>query len=165
MNGHGDRMIRAIRRIIRTVAVYSRQLAVKHNVTGPQLSTLNALARRGTLTGTQIADALLLSPSTIVGVLDRLEEKELVRRERDTEDRRRVFVSITKKGRALVHKVPHPLEGALMSSLNSISEAEKRHLAETLERIVQILGAEDVDPGPLNDIDIQSHSKNRRRGK
>ncbi|MBD3367761.1 MAG: MarR family transcriptional regulator [Candidatus Eisenbacteria bacterium] len=164
-NGCGERMIWAIRRIIRTVAVHSRRLAVEHGITGPQLSTLNALQRAGTLTGTQIADTLLLSPSTIVGVLDRLEEKDLIERRRDTKDRRRVLVTMTRKGRELVRKVPHPLENSLMTSLRKIPRSKREDMADTLERIVSLIGAEDVSSGPLDDVDIQSHRRTRGRSR
>jgi len=162
-NGFADRMIWAVRRIIRTVAVHSRRLAVEHDVTGPQLSTLNALSRTGTMTGTQIADTLLLSPSTIVGVLDRLEDKGLVERRRDTEDRRRVLVDLTEEGHDLVKRVPHPLENSLMKALKGVPDTEKEKLASELERLVELIGAEDVSPGPLDDIDIQSHRRAKGR--
>ncbi len=159
LNGHADRMIWAIRKIIRTVAIHSRQLAVEHNVTGPQLSTLNALHRKDELTVTEIANILFLSPSTIVGVLDRLEEKGYITRRRDTADRRRVLVQMTDDGKKLVKEVPHPLEDSLIGSLAKIPEKEKGCMADALERLVELIGAEDTSADPLDDIEIQSLKK------
>ncbi|MBD3348283.1 MAG: MarR family transcriptional regulator [Candidatus Eisenbacteria bacterium] len=163
LDGCADRMIWAIRRIIRTVAVHSRRLSIEYNITGPQLSALNVLHRRGRLTGTEIATALLLSPSTIVGVLDRLEEKGLVERSRDKRDRRRVFVTLTGSGERLVREVPHPLENSLMKALCEITEARKEAMAQVLEEVVELIGAKNVSREPLDEIDIQSHNGTKRQ--
>lgn len=153
---HADRMVRAIRRIIRAVEVRSRRLMADHDVTGPQLSALNVLYRRGELTGTRIAKALLLSPSTIVGVVDRLEEKGLVERRRDTVDRRRVMVRLTDSGQKLVRKIPNSVEWTLATKVRGIPEAERRRLATALEKCVHLMGADDISADPLDDTDTQS---------
>ena len=59
-------------------------------------------ANEETLTAGALADMLDLSPSAMTNRLDRLEEDGLVSRARDTEDRRSVLVSITRRGEEVV---------------------------------------------------------------
>ncbi len=151
-----DRVLQAIRGIIRLVAVNSRHLATSHGITGPQLSALYALNRKGDLTGTEIADRLLLSPSTVVGVIDRLEEKCLVARKRDKEDRRRVLVSLTQAGKDLVKEVPHPIEGGLTRLLSQMPSKEKEQMADSLEACAAMLGVDGEVPPELDDLDLHT---------
>ena len=53
---------------------------------------LTLLRTRGALTPGQLAEAAKLTSGTVTGVIDRLEKAKLVRRERDTGDRRKVLV-------------------------------------------------------------------------
>jgi DNA-binding MarR family transcriptional regulator len=99
----------------RVEAVVSRmQFLVKHLIHAKEAAlaevgmqdfeyeTLHRLvARDGAATPSELATDLLLSPAGMTGRLDTLERSELVRRVRSTEDRRRVDVELTPKGREL----------------------------------------------------------------
>jgi len=54
------------------------------------LQTLDVISRRGPLTPSELASMSGLSPATMTGILDRLENEGWVRRERDPHDRRKV---------------------------------------------------------------------------
>ena len=56
---------------------------------------LDILDQQGPMTAGQLAERARLSPGATTALLDRLEEKGLARRTRDTEDRRRVLVEVT----------------------------------------------------------------------
>ena len=58
---------------------------------------LDILGTRGPMTAGQLAEAVRLTTGAVTGVLDRLEAAGLVRRVRDTQDRRRVIVEVTEK--------------------------------------------------------------------
>ena len=95
------RILRALRRITRSIALHSRQLSAVSHITAPQLMCLRTVIGNGPMTATAISREMHVSPSTVVGILDRLEDKGLIRRERGREDRRIVFVTATEAGREL----------------------------------------------------------------
>src|SRR5690606_37826623 len=102
------RILRAVRRITRSVALHSRQLAACSHITGPQLVCLRMVIQKGSMTATAISREVHVSPSTVVGILDRLEDKGLIARERGREDRRIVFITATEAGRQLAQNTPSP---------------------------------------------------------
>ncbi|MCB0309720.1 MAG: MarR family transcriptional regulator [Bdellovibrionales bacterium] len=143
------RIIQALRRIIRSTEIHSRQLALQWKVTAPQLICLRAIAQHGPLTGSKLAQQVHLSPSTIVGILDRLEEKHLVTKTRAVDDRRTIHVSLTSQGEKLVAEAPSPLQGKLFAALNRLVPADQAIIAESLERVVEMMEAHNVEAAPI----------------
>lgn len=143
------RIIQSLRRIIRAVDLHSRKLSMQHNITGPQLACLLILRDHGPLTASSLARKVYLSPSTIVGILDRLEEKSLVVRKRDSGDRRVVNVAITATGRELVDSAPSPLQETMSRALQDLPEIEQVSMVISLEKIVSLMEAEGIDAAPV----------------
>lgn len=139
------RILGSLRRIIRSVELYSKKLSSQFSITGPQLVCLLAIGGHDKVTASIIAKEIHLSPSTVVGVLDRLEEKQLIERTRDRTDRRKVYICLTDKGRALAESAPSPLQDRLSSSLGDLEESEKSTIALALERVVGLMEVEDLD--------------------
>ena len=146
------RILNAIRQIIRAVDIDSRNLAAQHHVTGPQLMCLMAVVENGSITSTDVAGRVHLDPSTLVGVLDRLEKKGLIRRERSHEDRREIHLTATEAGRKLAARTPYPMQHALGEKLKSISASEHEQIARCMERLVSLIGADKLDGGPMLEI-------------
>src|SRR5690606_31904372 len=156
------RILRAVRRITRAIALHSRQLAAYSNITAPQLACLRAVVDNGPLTTTAISREIHVSPSTVVGILDRLEDKGWVLRERSREDRRIVMVSATESGRNLVRDTPSPLQQKLAEALNELPELEQATITLSLERIVALMESSDsVGPAvaesasPMLDVPVE----------
>jgi DNA-binding MarR family transcriptional regulator len=133
----------------------SRQLATHHQITAPQLLTLMAVVEQQSTTSIALARRVHLDASTLVRVIDRLEAKGLIRRARDSHDRRHVRLSVTRSGRALVARTPFPLQYSLEKALRQMPEAERARLAGCLETLVRRISApapQDVPPPPLLEI-------------
>lgn len=147
------RILRALRRITRSIALHSRQLAAVSHITAPQLMCLRTVIASGSITATAISREIHVSPSTVVGILDRLEDKGLVRRERSREDRRTVFVTVTPEGVALAEEAPSPLQKHLAEALNALPELEQATITLSLERIVALMeqGGQAAPPEPHGD--------------
>lgn len=149
-----DRILRAIRRIIRSVDIYSHKLAIESGVTVPQLSCLLRVVEGGALTLKSLADEVDLSASTLVGIIDRLERKGLVRRERSAVDRRQVLISATEEGVILASGSPSPLQDQLASALDTLPELERAAITLSLERIVDLMQIRQVDAAPILDTGV-----------
>ena len=108
------------------------------NVT--DLNCLNIVALTGPMTAGDLARATGLTTASITGVLDRLEEGDFIRRERDPKDRRRVIVDL-KAGPGLREIAPTfgPLVKAWRATAAGYSDEELRLLLEFQRKLVDIV--------------------------
>ena len=144
-----DRVIAALRRIVRAIDLHSRHLVERFGVTGPQLVALQELARLGRVPVGVLARSVHVSHPTMTGILDRLEKRGLVQRTRDTEDRRRMTVVPTAKGLELLESAPSPLQDRFRSAFAKIEEWEQTHMLATLQRVAALMDAEELDAAPV----------------
>lgn len=149
--GYEVRLLRAIRRVIRAVDMHSKMLQQAQDITSPQLVCLMTLMRPGPLTLKALSQAIDLSPSTTVGIVDRLEGKGLVTRTRSTHDRRQVMVSITVQGQQAAQRAPFPLQNRLVESFRALPELEQATLTLAFERVVALMGAGEIDASAILD--------------
>jgi DNA-binding MarR family transcriptional regulator len=96
---------------------------------------LDILGTRGPMTAGQLADAVRLTTGAVTGVLDRLEAAGLVRRIRDTTDRRRIIVEVTDQ----VARLGAPVYGPLIEDAEQVHGAFN---ADELELIVKFIRIE-----------------------
>lgn len=157
------RILTAIRRIIRSVDIYSHKLGLSSGVTVPQLSCLLRIVEGAPLTLKDLAVAVDLSPSTLVGIVDRLEQKGLVRRARSTEDRRQVLISATEEGLILANESPSPLQDRLATALRDLPESERAAITVSIERIVELMEIRQVDAAPILDTGVSLNPTPARR--
>ncbi len=92
----------------------------------------------------EMADILRCSPSTVTGVVDTMEKKELVAREPNPQDRRSHLLVLTPKGRMLRKSTPG-LEDFYEGCTMGITKAEFERLRDMLLRLDACLSAAGVD--------------------
>lgn len=143
------RIFQSLRRIIRAIELHSRKLATDHKITGPQLVCLLALKEQEPLTLKKLAQLVFLSPSTVVGIVDRLEEKGLVGRSRSVVDRRSVFISVTESGNRMLANAPLAIQESLARALKRLPEKEMVSITMALEKIVDMMEASGIDAAPV----------------
>ena len=85
-------------------------------------------------------------------ILDRLEAKGFVKRERSVDDRRQVFVSVTPTGAALVQSAPSPLQDVLVGALHRLTLADQEEIAASLEAVVELMQAREIDAAPILEV-------------
>ena len=139
-----------LRRIFQAVTEYSKSAERETTLTGPQLWALKILAQDAPLRVSELARRMYLRPATVVGILDRLEARGLVTRNRSEKDRRAVDLDLTGAGRTLVVNAPEVAQAILIKGLDALSEDQFSQVLEGMQRMVQILGAEHLTPQPLH---------------
>jgi len=144
-----NRIVAAIRRIIRAVDLQSRRLVEECGLTGPQFVTLQAAAELGPLSAGTLARSVHLSRPTLTGILDRLERRGLISRLRDQRDRRSWSVSVTPAGREILDATPSLLQDRFRSELARLEEWEQTQMLATLQRIGSMMEAEDIEAAPV----------------
>jgi DNA-binding MarR family transcriptional regulator len=101
------------------------------------------------VTVVMVAEAVQLSAPTVSRILDKLEKGSYVTRERNAKDRRRVCVSLTEEGWQRIDNLPTPLHEQFLKRLDTLDPIECLGLLKALERIVELMDAEDIDAAPL----------------
>jgi MarR family transcriptional regulator, organic hydroperoxide resistance regulator len=141
----GFRLLRALRRIIRAVDIHSRKLNNEFKITTPQMICLCSLAGKESMTLSELAFDVNLGISTVNGIVDRLEAKGLLTRTRSTQDRRKVVLKITESGLEIEKSSPNLLQERFAKSFRELTANEQASLTLSLERIVAMMGAENLE--------------------
>lgn len=147
-----DDALRAIRRILRKTSEHSRQLSRQSGLTVPQVLCLRHIAEAREdeeVTVAMVSQAVQLAPATVSRILDRLEDAGLVLRERRSQDRRKVCLSLTELGRQEVEKLPPPLQQQFVERLLALPPDEQRRLLGALEKVVEMMEATGLDAAPV----------------
>jgi len=136
--------MQSIRRIIKALQDYSREVCSHFGVTGPQLWVLKTIFENKSLPLGELSNKMYLHPSTISGVVDRLGNKGYVVRDRDSEDRRIVNVRLTPEGEALVRKAPNPVQGRMIYGLKQLKREELGLIHQSMQKLVDIMEARNL---------------------
>ena len=151
-NSLGFQILRAIRRIIRRTSEHSRNVGRHGGVSVPQMLCLKAIADfpvETEVTVARVADAVQLSAATVSRILDRLEKNNFILRERRSNDRRKVCLSLTEAGQQRLDDLPTPLHEQFLEGLETLDPIERLGLLKALERIVELMDAERLDAAPV----------------
>lgn len=107
----------------------------RHDLTPPLYNVLRILRGAGpdALTCGEIGERLVSPGPDVTRLLDRLEQRDLVTRLRDAEDRRIVRARITKKGVALVDALDEPVKETLESLLGHLGPKKLQTLSRLLK--------------------------------
>jgi DNA-binding MarR family transcriptional regulator len=137
-------IMQSLRRIIKSLQDYSQTVSSHFGITGPQLWALKTLYQRGSLSLGELSKGMYLHPSTISGVVDRLEKKGFVLRDRTEKDRRVVKVCLTPKGKMLVRRAPNPVQGKMIYGLRKLKKEKLNLIYESVQELVGIMEAQNL---------------------
>ena len=91
------------------------------------------------MTLTHLSRLVSLSASTTLGIVDRLEAKELLRRDRDPQDRRKNVLTPTPAAAQIVRDYPLSLQDKLVLAVQKLPPDEQKAVGDSLERLVALL--------------------------
>ncbi len=100
-----------------------------------QFGVLEALYHLGPLTQVDISKKILKSSGNITMVIDNLEKRELVRRERGTEDRRYITIKLTKAGKYLISKTFPSHATHIVREMSPLDPSEQDELARLCKKL------------------------------
>ncbi len=106
------------------------------DLTPPQFYVLATIGYAGGLPFSEIGEKMMVTVSNLTGIVDRLEEKGLVARERDNHDRRVVRVTLTEKG-VKSYKSTIPLfEKSISEVFSPLSKSQQKELASLFRKLI-----------------------------
>ena len=129
-----DAYIKLTRAADSTTERVNRDLNAYH-LSASRFGALEALYHLGTMAQVEVSRKLLLSTANITTVLQNLERRELVTRERDMKDQRIVRVSITEKGAALVKQILPAHVTTIVRDFSVLTPEEQETLAALCRKL------------------------------
>ena len=121
-----------------TVFQYLSQRLAPYDITPSQYGILNCLwLGGGTCLPRQIAEMLCLETSTVSGILDRMQKKDLIDRVINPDNRREILVMITPKGEALKEPVLKIIDEVNEEVLKDFSPKETDFIRKSLRQIAE----------------------------
>ena len=146
-----EEVVLELRKIIHSLDLHSRWLNREYALTSPQLVFLQEIGECNGITIGHLARRTSLSCATATGIVDRLEQRGLVLRSRNGQDRRQVQLSLTPPGRDAYERRPPALQETFLRALAGLPPGEKQRMLESLRRLAGMMSGivDDHVPAPL----------------
>jgi len=126
----------ALRSLVRELRLASREAEQRVGVHGAQLHALRQLADNPATSLTELAERTHTDISSVSVVVSRLVEQGLVARKSADDDRRRLSLGLTARGRAVIRKAPETGTSRLLRAAEHLSDREVHALATGLSKLV-----------------------------
>jgi DNA-binding MarR family transcriptional regulator len=136
-----------LRIIFKAVQAHSKTVEKACGLSSAQLWMLYEVSEAPGVKVSQLAKTLAIHPSTCSNMLDKLEVKELISRDRSKTDQRSVHLFITDMGDELLKNAPVPPQGKLSEALERLSVDQIKQLQSGLEGLITGLHVKDDNRG------------------
>jgi DNA-binding MarR family transcriptional regulator len=130
----------ALRRIVRSLRLAAVSVERELGISVAQLFVMQQLGDGRPRSINELAEQTVTDPSTVSGVVRRLIDQKLVRRQVSPVDGRRAEVSLTAAGRSLLQRAPEAPQQQLVAALAEMTDAERRSLLAGLIKLADHLG-------------------------
>lgn len=136
-----------LRMIYKSIQAHSKSVEKQCGLSSAQLSMLFEINQTPGMKVSQLAAALTIHTSTCSNMLDKLEAKDLIYRDRKKTDQRSVHLYITEAGKILLANAPKPVQGKLTHALEKLDEGQLEHLHKSLESLIDALNVPEQETG------------------
>lgn len=144
-----EQVLIALRKIIRAIDMHSKKLEKASGLTGPQILVLKAILEHDKVTAGDIARDVNLSQATVTSILDRLQKKNYIKRDRSVDDKRKVMISITDSGNDVYRNAPTLLQENFTQEFSQLKDWEQSQIIASLQRVASMMNAETIDASPI----------------
>ena len=131
-------VLRQFRELFRVSQQHFQRVEATCGVSGAQLWALCEIQETPGMTVSDIAKKLSIHLSTASNLLDKLETRNFVKRERASADQRVVRVFVTREGMKVLKRAPGPVEGVIPDALQKMPERALARLHADLERVLEL---------------------------
>lgn len=148
MNIHEEVLI-AIRQIIRATDLHSKKINKDFGLTSPQLLLMREIKSSENVTIRQLSSNTNMSQATATSILDRLEKRGLITRQRDQQDKRKVHALLTTEGNQLLLNAPTLLQDNFIDQFQALSSWEQTLILSSLQRISSMMKTPEIETSAL----------------
>lgn len=131
-------LMRELARAYQTFCAFDEENIRKLGLTGPQFDVIATLGNTSGMMMGQLAEKTLVTKGTLTGIVDRLEQKGLVRREVPPDNRRCFKIVLTTEGEKLFEAVFPAHIDRLKERFSRLNEAEIQQITANLKRIREL---------------------------
>ena len=135
-----SRALNAVRRMVRGLRSAAEAVERELKISGAQLFVLKELADVPDQSVKDLAAVTMTTHSTVSQVVSQLIAKGLVARTSDPSDKRRAVLRLTRQGANLVKRSPRVIQADLIEGFSTLRPAERRGLANGLEKWLDASG-------------------------
>src|SRR5436190_9762776 len=122
----GQRILDSIRRLVRLLRLSDRAAQSRVGLSAAQLFVLSELGKTPAISLGELAERTRTDQSSVSVVVTRLVEAGLVQRDRASEDARRLELSLTRAGRAVLKKAPAVMQERILQAVERLSAADQK---------------------------------------
>lgn len=144
-----------LQRAAAMAASHVEQAVHTFGLSASQFGVLETLDQRGPVHQQELAEALGRSKAQMTAIIDALEARALVRRERHAVDRRFISVYLTDAGRVLLAEAAPVRTDAVVALMRELSGEQRTRLTRLCRRLLRVVDptadgseadADDADP-------------------
>jgi DNA-binding MarR family transcriptional regulator len=155
------RALNALRRMVRGLRSAAETVERDLRISAAQLFVLSELAQVPDQSVKELAEVTMTTHSTVSQVVAQLISKGLVIRTADAFDGRRAVLRVSRQGTSLLRKAPRAIQQDLLEGLATLRPAERRGLANGLEKWLAASGLSGVPSTMLFDRPILTREQAR----
>lgn len=144
-----QKVIKSIRIIFRSSLAHSALVKKKIGLSSSQLWMLSEILEKPGIKVSELADIIEIHQSTCSNIIDNMQKKHLIRKDRNGQDQRVVHLYLTEEGTRLVTKAPRPVQGIIADALQRLSEIELSHVEDCMEILLKYIQKTDKDAGMI----------------